>query len=106
MRIYPRLSLSARAGDRNSPDQIFAILAEDELETQTYTSLFRVLERAPMEKKLRVFRLAAKFASEQIAVRRQQAIEDLWAIAEELGLIELHGVLMVQDALSEVWRTA
>jgi hypothetical protein len=71
---------------------------DDRFEARIYASLFRVLERAPIEKRLQIFRLAVRFAAEQMAARRQQAIDDLWSIAENAGLIDLHGVPYVQDA--------
>jgi hypothetical protein len=78
------------------------ILIEDELETRTYASLFRVMERAPIEKRLRIFRLAARFAAAQLEARRQQAIDDLRRVADETGLVRLHGTVMVQNALSDL----
>jgi hypothetical protein len=82
-----------------SPDQI-AVLCDDEFEVRMYSSLFRILEQAPIEKKLHVFRLVANFASEQIEARRQQVADDLWAIADNAGLIRLLGKTDVGAALA------
>jgi hypothetical protein len=77
-----------------------AILLEDEFETRTYASLFRCVEFAPIEKRLQIFHLAARFAAGQIALRRQRAIDGLQLVAEESGLVRLLGVPAVQDVLT------
>ena len=76
-----------------------AILREDEIEAQVYASLFRALECAPVEKRLPIFRLAARVAAAHLEARRQQAIDDLHTIADEVGLIRLLGATAVQDAI-------
>jgi hypothetical protein len=77
---------------------------EDELECRVFASLFRVLELAPIEKRLQIFSLIMRFAADQIAARRQRDIDDLWAIADDIGLIELHGVTYVQNAFVTGFR--
>jgi hypothetical protein len=72
----------------------------DELETRAYASLFRALERAPIENRLPIFRLAARFAAEQLDARRRQAVDDLWTIADETGLARLLGASAVQGAIA------
>jgi hypothetical protein len=88
-----------------SSDHI-AILCDDEFEVRMYSSLFRILERAPIEKKLNVFCLAAKFASEQIEARRQQVVDDLWDTADKAGLIRLLGKRDVFAALATEFGAA
>jgi hypothetical protein len=72
----------------------------DELEVRMFASLLRALELAPAENKLKIFHFMCRTAADEIAIRRQQAIDDLWAIAQDTGLVATFGNAMVQDALS------
>jgi hypothetical protein len=75
-------------------------------DVRIYASLCRVLEQAPIENKLRVFGLMAHYAADEISERRQQYIDDLWWVAEEVGLVRLLGVTDVQNALSDAFEGA
>ena len=72
---------------------------DDRAQVAMYASLCRVLERAPAENKLPVFGLMARTAAADAAAYRQQMIDGLWFVADHLGLVELLGVVAVQDAL-------
>jgi hypothetical protein len=73
----------------------------DELQTRMYASLARAIELAPVENKLKIFHFMCRTAVDEIAVRRQQVIDDLWTVAIELGLINTFGVDAVQDAFAQ-----
>jgi hypothetical protein len=75
------------------------VVDRDELDVRVYASLTRVLQRAPVEKKLPVFTLMARTAADNIAARRQQYIDDLWSVAEELGLVSRLGATAVASAI-------
>ena len=76
-----------------------ADFADDRAQVALYASLSRAIEGAPAENKLAVFGLMARTAAADTAVYRQQMIDGLWFVADHLGLVELLGVVAVQDAL-------
>jgi hypothetical protein len=76
------------------------VIDSDDLDVCMHASLSRVMATAPIERKLAVFRLMAVVARMSIAERRQQAVDDLWTIAEESGLVDLLGANWVQRALA------
>jgi hypothetical protein len=82
----------------NAPAKI-VVIDRDELDARVYASLTRVLQRARIEKKRPVFTLMARTAADNVAARRQQYIEDLWAIAEEHGLVGRLGATSVASAI-------
>jgi hypothetical protein len=82
--------------------KIVTVCRED-LDVRIYASLCRVLEQAPIENKLRVFGLMARTAASEISERRQQYIDDLWSVAEEVGLVRLLGATDVQNALASAF---
>jgi hypothetical protein len=82
----------------NAPTKI-VVVDRDELDARVCASLRRALQHARIEKKLAVFTLMARTAAENIAARRQQYLEDLWAIAEEHGLVICLGATSVASAI-------
>jgi hypothetical protein len=76
------------------------VVDRDELDARVYASLTRVLQRTGIEKKLPVFTLMARTAADNIAARRQQYIDDLWSVAEEVGLVSLLGATDVRNELA------
>jgi hypothetical protein len=75
----------------------------DRFQVALYASLCRVLEQAPIENKLRVFRLMADTAAGEISERRQQYIDDLWWVAGQVGLVSLLGPTDVQNTLASAF---
>jgi hypothetical protein len=73
--------------------------APDDIETATFASLIRVLERAPIENKLAVFGLIGREAAVYADIRRRQIYADCLWLADETGLTELLGIVTVTDAL-------
>jgi hypothetical protein len=69
-------------------------------EAAIYASLSRVLISAPIENRLAVYGLMAKMAVADIAAIRQQFIDDLWFVADDVGLVALIGTTSVQAALA------
>lgn len=78
---------------RMSPDP-------DDLDVAVYASLVRVLESVSIERKLGVFHLMARTAAAQAEARRQQMIDDLWSIAEQIGLVDRLGAVDVRATLA------
>jgi hypothetical protein len=64
-----------------------------------YASLSRVIEGAPVENKMRVFAMIARTTAADTAAYRQQMIDDLWYVAEDIGLIAMTGTAAVQNTL-------
>jgi hypothetical protein len=75
------------------------VVDRDELDARVCASLWRALQHARIEKKLPVHTLIARTAADNIAARRPQYIEDLWTIAEELGLVGRLGATAVASAI-------
>lgn len=80
-----------------------AAISREDLDVRIYASLCRVLEQAPIENKLRVFGLMARYAADEISERRQQYIDDLWWVAEEVGLVRLLGATDLHNALASAF---
>jgi hypothetical protein len=77
-----------------------ADFADDRAQVAMYASLTRVIEGAPVENKLAVFGLMARTAAADTAVYRQQMIDDLWFVADDLGLVTLVGATTVQATIA------
>jgi hypothetical protein len=74
--------------------------ADDRAQVAMYASLTRVIEGAPVENKLAVFCLMARTAAADTALYRQQMVDDLWHLADDLGLVTLVGANNVQAAIA------
>jgi hypothetical protein len=72
----------------------------DRAQVALYGGLCRVIEGAPVQNKLAVFGMMARTAAEEASAFRQQVIDDLWLVADGLGLVALVGVTSVQDVLA------
>jgi hypothetical protein len=83
-----------------------AAISREDLDVRIYASLCRVLEQAPIENKLPVFWLMARTAAGEISERRQQYVDDLWWVAEQVGLVRQFGATDVQNALSAAFGGA
>ena len=73
---------------------------EDEVAIAVAASICRALEQAPLERKLPIFTLLVRSAADEIAARRQQSVDGLWWVAEQVGLVKLLGTTAVQEALN------
>src|SRR5262249_24942483 len=68
-----------------------------------FASWFRALTAARPENKLKIFIEMAGDAAAWAAAERQQAIDDMWTVAEAVGLVRLLGVPTVQAALHDAF---
>ena len=103
-------ALDVRAGPDGGPpaptgrDLIHGYTATDieadRAQVAMYASLCRVIAGAPVQNKLVVFGMMARDAAENAAAHRQQVIDELWDVADSLGLIDLFGVTSVHDVLA------
>lgn len=66
----------------------------------TFSSWRSAISGAPAENQLKLFTWMAAGARTWADVCKQDAVDDAWQVAEELGLINLHGVDAVQAALA------
>jgi hypothetical protein len=73
---------------------------QEESDVAMFASLTRVLEQAPTQNRLMVFRMMVRTAVSSLATHRLEAIDDLWGIARDTGLIDLVGVTAVQAAMA------
>jgi hypothetical protein len=87
----------------NAPLKI-SVISQDELYVRLHASFVRVIHSAPVENKLKVFRLMSRLAAEEIAIRRQQLIDDLWRLAQLEGLVDLVGEVWIQEWLADGFR--
>jgi hypothetical protein len=76
-----------------------ADIEADRVQVRWYASLCRVIESATGQNKLAVFGMMAREAMWSVAAHRQQAIDELWEVADSLGLIDLFGTASVHAAL-------
>jgi hypothetical protein len=65
-----------------------------------FASWVRVIESAPIKNRPALLRMMARDAASWADAQRQQAIDDIWEVATELGLVTKFGVVAVQDAIA------
>ena len=84
----------------NAP--IKQIHAADEIDPaiEVFASWSRVIAGAPIENKLLLFGMMARDAATWADAIRQQAIDDMWWTAGEMGLVKLVGATNVQAAIA------
>src|SRR5262245_1636498 len=73
------------------------------LEIAVHASLVGIIEAAPIDRKLGVFRVMASVAADEAAAREQQAISDLLWVAEQCSLVERLGAAPVKDAIADAF---
>ena len=66
---------------------------------EIFASWSRALTGARVENKLVIFGEMARDAASYVAAQRQQAVDDLWHIADDIGLVTEIGTSLVQLAL-------
>jgi hypothetical protein len=72
----------------------------EDVNAATHASLCRCIENAPVENKLKLFHLMSRTAADELKQRKQQVVDDLWFVANVVGLVDLLGVTSVQHAMS------
>ena len=65
-----------------------------------FASWSRALTGSRVENKLVIFGEMARDAASYVAAQRQQAVDDLWYVAEDIGLIAVTGTAAVQNTLA------
>jgi hypothetical protein len=82
-------------------------IAEPALEATNeglHAALCRSIENAPVENKLKLFHLLSRTAADELKQRKLQFIDDLWFVAEELGLVRTFGITALQESLSDAFE--
>jgi hypothetical protein len=67
---------------------------------EVFASWSRVIAGATIENKPTLLFMMARDAATWADAQRQQAIDEVWAVAAGLGLIKLLGAVAVQDAIA------
>jgi hypothetical protein len=82
-------------------NRIAQLIAFDEIDpaVEGFASWSRVIAGAPIENKPALFGMMARDAAAWADAIRQQAIADMRLVASEMGLVDLIGVVAVQDTL-------
>jgi hypothetical protein len=94
-------SESRRTEMNNAANEASGIFPEcADADVVIYASFGRVLQGAPIENKMVVYGLLAKSVAADAAAIRQVAIDSLWMLAADNGLVSMLGTATVQDALS------
>jgi hypothetical protein len=95
---------SRRTEMNKAADEAWSICPEwADADAAIYASFGRVLQSAPIENKMVVYGLVAKSAASDAAAIRQDAIDGLWMLAADTGLVALIGTATVQGALSNAF---
>jgi hypothetical protein len=76
----------------------------EDVNAATHASLCRCIENAPVENKLKLFHLMSRTAADELKQRKLQFIDDLWFVAEELGLVRTFGITALQESLSDAFE--
>jgi hypothetical protein len=102
--LAPRLPPPAPQGhSRRMSDttNLAPIRDDDKIWDITFASWARVIGRAPIEnKRLLLSWMARDVAAAWASACRQQAIDDMWEVADELGLVAIFGTTDVQAAIA------
>jgi hypothetical protein len=81
------------------PNKVQWLPAPDPV-AEVFASWVRVIEGAPIENKPKLLAMMSRDARVYANSVRQQTFDDLWTIAEELGLVKLIGATSVQEAIA------
>jgi hypothetical protein len=91
-------NLATRPTDYKS-DKVQWLPAPDPA-AEVFASWVRVIEDATIENKPKLPAMMSRDARVYADSVRQQTFDDLWTIAEELGLVKLIGPTSVQEAIA------
>ena len=73
---------------------------------EVFASWVRVLENAPIENRPKLLAMMARDARDWADSRRQQAMQDLYYVAEQIGCVTLLGATHVKGIISDVFGGA
>ena len=90
--------------NQRDPQRCFATAEEIDPAVFVFASWVRVIEFAPIENKPVLFGMMARDAATWADAHRQQAVDDIWGVAAELGLVDLLGAASVQEILANAFR--
>ena len=81
------------------PNKVQWLPAPDPV-AEVFASWVRVIEGAPIENKPKLLAMMSRDARVYSDSVRQQTFDDLWTIAEQLGLVKLIGTTTVQESIA------
>jgi hypothetical protein len=99
-RELPRRQPLAAQGRKCSTASLAPLRNDDKLWELVFASWARAIRRAPIENRPKLLFMMSRDAAAWAAAHRQQAIDDVWQVADELGLIALLGATSVQAAIA------
>jgi hypothetical protein len=82
------------------PDKLQWALPTPDPWAEVFASWTRVLASAPIENRPKLLAMMSRDARVYADSVRQQTFDDLWTIAEQLGLVRLIGTTSVQEAIA------
>jgi hypothetical protein len=71
----------------------------EELNTRLHASFVRILGDCPIENRMHVFKLIVRTAVDELAIRKQQLIDNLFDVADLLGVTSAVGDTAVREVL-------
>jgi hypothetical protein len=83
-----------------STTNLAPIRDDDKVWELVFASWARVIRRAPIENKRLLLSWMARDAAAWADACRQRGVDDMWQVADELGLIKLLGITDVQAAIA------
>jgi hypothetical protein len=84
----------------------FEINSSDDQVEMAFASWVRIIEGAPIQNRSSLLAMMARDAREWADIKRQQAMQDLYAVAEQVGLVTLLGRTHVTTTILEVFGGA
>jgi hypothetical protein len=95
-------SIDSPASDRAYPERIYNNPSSTVFDpwAEVFASWRRVIEGAPVENKPKLLAMMAADAALWADAHRQQAVDDVRAVATELGFVTKFGEVTVQDAIA------
>jgi hypothetical protein len=73
---------------------------DDKVWEITFASWTRVIQRAPIENKPKLLFMMSRDARAWSDAHRQRAVDDMWQVADELGLVRLLSTAHVQNLIA------
>jgi hypothetical protein len=99
-RCRPQAPLKGHPRRTSDTTNLAPIRDDDKVWEITFTSWARVIQQAPIENRPRLLFMMSRDAAAWAAACRQQAIDDAYQFAVDLGLVRLLGDATVQNILT------
>jgi hypothetical protein len=103
LRLPPPAPLKGLPRRTCSTTTLAPIRDDDKVWEITFASWARAIRRAPIENRPKLLCMMSRDAAAWAAAHRQQAVDDTYQFAVDLGLVQLIGVTAVQNIITNAF---